>query len=368
MINLIPSKYIDTFGKFLYSIISKLRNPNTVFLIYSDYSHDYKNLDALENALKALSLSKLSIEILDSNSHFLSSIIKLSRAKVVVIDAANKVLSKLTLSDKTTCLQVWHSGGLFKKVGFDALRKNFDPQKEEIRINRIHGNIDYFVISDEKLIPEYMRMFRLSKDQVLPFGLPRTDELLSLNSNSVRSQLEKMYPKTKGKKLLMYAPTFRTEESGRTFKNFLDITLLKNSLGNEWEFLIRKHPSLKNTQDSNDLKEWIDVSNLDGNFTLTAADVLVTDFSSIMFDFSLLNKKVVLLKTDYNSYLSERGVYLEPEDLVGSDYVVQNTNELISLLQNLNNLKEQDLAQKYMSACNGNSTRKVVDFILELVK
>jgi CDP-ribitol ribitolphosphotransferase len=367
-VKIIPARYYIKFYKLLYSILLKCFKQNHILFIYSDYSKDYKNLETVFNALKKSSFSSNNIKVIKPNSSYIISIFKLSRAKVVVIDAANKVLSKLTLSDKTTCLQVWHSGGLFKKVGFDAVRKNFDPQKEEIRINRIHGNIDYFVISDEKLIPEYMRMFRLSKDQVLPFGLPRTDELLSLNSNSVRSQLEKMSPKTKGKKLLMYAPTFRTEESGRTFKNFLDITLLKKSLGNEWEFLIRKHPSLKNTQDSNDLKEWIDVSNLDGNFTLTAADVLVTDFSSIMFDFSLLNKKVVLLKTDYNSYLSERGVYLEPEDLVGSDYVVQNTNELISLLQNLNNLKEQDLAQKYMSACNGNSTRKVVDFILELVK
>ncbi len=348
--------------KLLYKLFCLFPGTSRICFIECGTSRSYSNLDILWEYLH----EKVKSVRIDGTTCCLSALWNISRSSVLVMDQSSPMVSNLRIEDKTVCVQVWHSSGLYKYVGFDAIRNHIDVEVEIRRLNRIHGNIDWFIISDKKLINNYAQAFNLNPKQVLPLGLVRTDRLYTCDIAEAHEKLFHMFPECRGKKLLLYAPTFRSGDmqGKRTHRYQLDVALLQAKLGQDWCFLLRRHPSVVE-----DVPEgWKDVSLLLQEDCLAMSDVLVTDYSSILFDYSFFRRPIFLFISDIIGYKhKERGIYIEPEELVGEKYVCHSSQEIVEKIRYLNN-DEHHIWEKYMSACDGHSAERVACFIEKLSK
>lgn len=346
--------------RLLYKCFCAVSYKHYICFVECGTSRYYSNIDAVFEKMTDMA----NVICIDGKKCSIYEIWKVSRAKVLVMDQASPLISNLCIDKKTQCVQVWHSSGLYKHIGFDALRHGFSKASEIKRIKRVHGNINWFIISDKKLIDAYANAFGIAKDHVLPLGLARTDYLYKCNIQQVCEKFSNIFPETKGKRKLLYAPTFRSSDTGekRTHTYQLDLAFLQAQLGHDWCFFIRRHPSVTEKAPDN----WIDVSYLPQEECLAVADVLVTDYSSILFDYSFFKRPIFLFINDIETYKKQqRDLYVTPEDLVGKENVCHSAYDIVQKLKKIEN-KDNYIWENYMSACDGSSSVRVANFIKKL--
>lgn len=343
-----------------YKIFCLIPGGNLICFIECGTSHSYSNIDVLWEEMHR----NMNIICINGANCNILNIWRVSRSRILLMDQSSPLISNLYINKKTECIQLWHSSGLYKYVGFDALRNNYNKKYEIERLNRIHGNIKWFIISDKKLVGKYAHAFNIQPERVLPLGLVRTDRLYSCNINQAKEKFFNMFPECKGKKLLLYAPTFRSSEKNKQRRHLylLNVSILKNILGNDWCFLIRRHPTVSESVPEG----WKDVSPLVQEDCLAISDVLVTDYSSILFDYSFFRRPIFLFIPDIEEYKeNQRGLYVKPEDLAGENFVCRSSLELAEKVRGIHEV-DQHIWERYMSACDGHSAKHVADFIKSL--
>ncbi|MBO7159535.1 MAG: CDP-glycerol glycerophosphotransferase family protein, partial [Methanobrevibacter sp.] len=274
-------------------------------------------------------------------------------------------------------VQLWHGTGLFKKFGYDLLN---DEDKNIMEM--FAPKIDLVSVSSENVADIYVRNFYVDKSKVKPFGVPRNDfyneEHLSEDYLSeLRESFEKDYPQLKGKKLVLYAPTFREDPKNNAVFNHFDIEKFLDELGDEYALAIRLHPNYKrfcdeeHNIDLDDLTNRYDIINFTGfkdeQKLLLLADILIADYSSIMVDYTILKKPAILFTYDLEDYLyKERGFYFDYKEMVPGK-IVYNIDDLID------SIKEEDFRLEKMEEFlklqfgefKPNSSKLILDYILE---
>ncbi len=210
-------------------------------------------------------------------------------------------------------INTWHGGGPYKKIGENV---NGDYwSKREATLNA--GKIDYFLSSCQYFTRFEMPAMYIQKDKVINSGLPRNDIFWN-NDLKIKEKVFSSLRIDEGKKMVLYAPTFRgafEDYSDLIKENGLDIDIqrvrdaLTDRFGGEWVFAIRLHPKLRNVQLENigvlNLTDYPDMQEL-----LFAADVIITDYSSLMWDYSLTEKPCFLYAKDIEEYERTRGFYI----------------------------------------------------------
>lgn len=238
---------------------------------------------------------------------------KLASSKYVFLNDNFLPMAGCHFQKEAVIVQLWHAEGVFKKFGLSI------PQLEEVRKNEIesNGKLSFVVCSSKNVVPFYAEAFGVSKDKVLPLGTPRTDWFFQKeNREAATRNFDKRYPSLKGKKLVLYAPTFRDdpEQNERLLENF-DSQKLSELLGDEYVLLLRLHPQVRPKatacNGAVDVTEYKDVREL-----VAVCDCLITDYSSICMDFSLLDKKTVFFAYDLDEYRKNRDFYFPYADYV----------------------------------------------------
>ena len=274
-------------------------------------------------------------------------------------------------------VQLWHGTGLFKKFGYDLLN---DEDKKIMEM--FAPKIDLVSVSSENVADIYARNFYVDKSKVKPFGVPRNDfyneEHLSDDYLSeLRESFEKDYPQLKGKKLVLYAPTFREDPKNNAVFNHFDIEKFLDELGDEYALAIRLHPNYKrfcdeeHNIDLDDLTNRYDIINFTGfkdeQKLLLLADILIADYSSIMVDYTILKKPAILFDYDLEDYLyKERGFYFDYEEMVPGK-IVYNIDELIEAIkeEDFRLEKMEEFLKLQFGEFKPNSSKLILDYILE---
>lgn len=274
-------------------------------------------------------------------------------------------------------VQLWHGTGLFKKFGYDLLN---DEDKKIMEM--FAPKIDLVSVSSENVADIYARNFYVDKSKVKPFGVPRNDfydeEHLSDDYlSNLRESFEKDYPQLKGKKLVLYAPTFREDPKNNAVFNYFDVEKFLNELGDEYALAIRLHPNYKrycNEEHNIDLDELTskyDIINFTGfkdeQKLLILADILVADYSSIMVDYTILKKPAILFDYDLEDYLyKERGFYFDYEEMVPGK-IVYNIDELIEAIkeEDFRLEKMEEFLKLQFGEFKPNSSKLILDYILD---
>ncbi|MCD8879439.1 CDP-glycerol glycerophosphotransferase family protein [Staphylococcus kloosii] len=264
-------------------------------------------------------------------------------------------------------LQTFH-GTFMKTMGFDTPEFKFETR--QYKIDEFQSKVDkwnYVSIPSDYMAEKAQSAFN-TEVKPLKSGFPRNDLIFkALNHvDEIKNKLD--IPKNK--KVILYAPTWR---EGKSSDVNLDIDLMEEKLNDEYVLLVRAHYMVSNNMDIRKNYPFaINVSNYPSIEDLYAiSDMLITDYSSVMFDYAYLKRPMLFYSYDLEKYLfGERGVYLNYENIVPGP-VVRTTNEIISNINNSTTMKNnynKIYDAFYNKFCqygrNGDSANQVIsDFI-----
>lgn len=251
---------------------------------------------------------------------------------------------------ETKVVQLWHASGAFKMWGYSTLDKSFGASDDRIPMHNCYSLV---TVSSEEVSRHYAEAFNCNPEIIKPLGVPRTDEFFNKDSSKT---------KYLDKKTILYAPTFRGNNVNLAHNDdVLDIEALHKSLGDDYLLLLKMHPFVKNSIPIPESCKGfcLDISDMPTNEALKMADILITDYSSIIFEYSLLGRPMVFYPYDLESYVSERDFYYPYESFVPGP-IVKTQDELITTLKTISDSNAKKFADKYMSACDGNSTNRIL--------
>ncbi len=255
-------------------------------------------------------------------------------------------------------LNTWH-GCPIKCIGNDAKgRHDYD-----------FSDIDAFCYSGEYEKTVMIRAFNLKETSMLPVGLPRNDELYGYNGKDAESIKQKIGLPL-DKKVILYAPTWRDSvDNGKTYAIAppIDFNLWKKQLGQEYVILIRAHAytnKLMNVKFDNVV---VDVSSYPRiNDLFKISDILISDYSASIIDYSILERPIICFAYDYEEYKDQRGLYWDLESEMPSGVMRTETevlNHILHMDYSAECQRSQVLKQKY-NQYGGSATKKCVEALL----
>jgi len=261
----------------------------------------------------------------------------------------------------TTVVQVWHAAGALKRFGVDLVRPLPEPEH-----TFLHRNYDYVVNSAESGRAAWAAAFRVPIDRVLPLGTPRTDFFHDEAAlASARARVVTDHPELRERTVVVYAPTFRGRGSGKRPAAGLDGVALRAALPQDHAIVLKTHPNLDASGLSTDGYDVVIDPTSEINELLAAADILVTDYSSSIFEWALLRRPLVLLTADLDGYEIDPGLYLDYRtDMIGTQ--VSDTAGVAATIVD----RRFDLApytafiERHLSACDGRASARFVDHFL----
>ena len=288
----------------------------------------------------------------------------LKRSKLVVLDDTCHLLKDIQLHrDKTKIVQLWHACGAFKKFGLDNLKVPADLERPK------HSQYALVSVSSDYVRPIYANAFGIGLDKVKALGVPRTDLLLDPLYHGER--LDAVYtahPELKDKKIVLYCPTFRQEEGFQSvWDPKIDWRELSRNLRDDMVFVVKPHPlerfDLLHGLDFDNILRLDDVAT---NDLLHASSLVITDYSSIVFDASLLDKPTLFYCPDLPLY--QTGFYLDfPDELNGT--LVEDSSELLDAIEHELDSpqvsKNDWFKEKFLGACDGHVSDRIADYIKE---
>ena len=261
-----------------------------------------------------------------------------------------------------TYIQTWH-GTPLKRLGKDIL--DVVPTGSYLRMMDREASFWDYLISPSPYCTQIFPQTFGYKGQILETGYPRNDILVNESSrrDEIRKQLGIDDPT---QTVVLYAPTWRDYQRTAT-GNWKPVNFLSGDLGSKFKILFRGHTNTHQAHKSSVAGAAIDVTDYKNVAELyLAADVLVTDYSSSMFDFSVTGKPIIFLAPDFDDYVAKRGFYFDFEQLAPGPILRSDAN-LRETLENLDSLRTQYLSRyqawqkKFNSLEKGDSSKQVVD-------
>lgn len=252
---------------------------------------------------------------------------------------------------ETTVIQLWHSGGLMKKAGYDTADDIPKYYKGDV-----YKNYDLVTVSAPCCVPVFHQYMRQPEGVVVPTGISRSDYYFQNRWNEKNQEaFFAAHPEAKGKKVILWAPTFRGNAASPTLYGMDAIRRVMEQTGDRYHWVIKLHPHLEGKgMNSN--------CSIPCEELFAAANLLITDYSSTLFDYLAYKKPFVLFAPDLEEFQKTRGFYV-PYDSFPTT-VAQNEAELEAAIANeLQNRNPSDLAACYdyhMTNCKGRATYNIL--------
>ena len=231
----------------------------------------------------------------------------LRTARLVVVDNAWLPVHVAAHPARTTVVQVWHAVGALKRFGLDTVPPPREPER-----SFLHRNYDWAVASGDASREPWSRAFHLPLDRVQALGSPRTDMLLDAAAVAeARERVLRRYPALQDRRVITYAPTFRGRGRGKRPAPPLDAAAIRAALGASDALVLKSHPNLDaRLVDPAGFDTVVDPAD-DMNEVLATTDILITDYSSSIFEFALLRRPLILFVPDLDEYEREPGLYVD---------------------------------------------------------
>ena len=260
----------------------------------------------------------------------------------------------------TKVIQLWHSGGLMKKMGYDT--KEDIPEYYK---GNVTANYDLVTVSSTVCERVWERALRLPKGITHATGLSRTDMYFDEQWNLKQTEkFYKLYPEAKGKKVVLYAPSFSGNAAmPQCFGIETGIDKMMQKFSDDYFFIVRLHPLLRKKYP----KFWTKKdAALPTECLLPVTNILITDYSSVLFDYCIYKKPFVLYCPDIEEYKSDRGLYVNIEDFPAP--LTKSIDELEDVMRNrlFFEYDEEDyegFCEKYMGMCDGKSSDRILNII-----
>lgn len=289
----------------------------------------------------------------------------LATSKYVFLNDNFMPMGSLHFSKNAVVTQLWHAEGVFKKFGLDI------PQPKKVRDREISGasKFTWIVCSSEQVAPYYAKAFGVPQEKVLPLGSPRSDKFFEeIDTDKIKTKFFTEYPELKGKRLVLYAPTFRDNaDDDRVLLSSVDVEAFNKRFGDDAAFLVRLHPQIHRCENmldgAYDVTDWDDVGEL-----ISICDAMITDYSSVCMDAALIGKPLYFYAFDLNKYAAERQFYFDYESYVPGP-VARDFSTLLNLLAvgiSKTYVDKLSVFREFnFGTPDGNSAKRVVDTIMK---
>lgn len=304
----------------------------------------------------------------------------LASAKVLVLNT--RLPEYMTPKPNQVFVQCWH-GTPLKRLGYDVEIETTNAlnttQELADRFGLDAKKWTYLLSPSPYTSKHLADAFGLPEERrpsvIIEEGYPRNDEIARAHadaSGARQAELRAALGIAPGKKVLLYAPTWRDDSYqagvGYTFDYLIDFDLLRRELGEEWVVLFRPHYYIANHFDFSayegfviDVAQWPNINEL-----YIAADALVTDYSSVMFDYAILRRPIALFVPDYEKYANDiRGFYFDLSEIPGPH--CKETGELVATLKDLDGYWERyrdaydAYVERFCPKDDGHAAERVID-------
>ena len=345
-------------------------------------------LPSLTNSLQLL-YDKLYMETeLDLHCHFLRNtfvsrkeyrerckafIADIATAKYVFMDEATNVNGCFEMRPETVVTQLWHGCGAFKKFGFSTADAIFGASRKDMENYPFNRNYTHVTVSSPDVIWAYEEAMRYTHESgvVKALGSSRTD--IFYDEEFIKSAYEELYekfPAAKDKKVILYAPTFRGRVAKAKSPNVLNLYEMYEAFGEEYVVIMKHHPLVR--------KRPAIPEELTGSFAvdfttdmsietlLCVSDICISDYSSLVFEYSLFERPMIFLAHDLEDFFDWRGFYYDYDELTPGP-VVKTTEEVINYISDIDNLYDKqavkDFRNKFMCSCDGHATERIIETV-----
>jgi len=256
-------------------------------------------------------------------------------SKIILLDDFYPLVYPLKIRKNADLMQVWHAAGAFKTFGYSRIGRPGGPSPH----SKNHRNYTKVVVSSEGVRKNYAEGFGVSLDKVYATGIPRSDIFFDKDYKSyVKKTLQTKYPFLKNKKVILFAPTFRGNGQASAHYPFeiLNLKKIYEELHDEYVFLFKIHPFVNNelhipyeyADFFYDLSHYREINDL-----LLVTDILITDYSSVCFEFALLNRPMLFFAFDVDQYIEERDFYYDFFDFIPGP-LLKTTSEIVDTIKN----------------------------------
>ncbi|MBQ2902905.1 MAG: CDP-glycerol glycerophosphotransferase family protein [Clostridia bacterium] len=363
-VNKAKQKIIGLFYK-LWCVFCKLM-PLKNRVLFFTIRADGKLLDNAKAVYDVLDEEKMIFAHMLPHSHpvGLKALFYLLTSRVIVTDDYLRYSRYTSFRKEQKIFQIWHAAGAFKMFGLDAPSK---LTKEQERAT--HAQYSAVAVTGEECRKIYAGAFGISEDICLAVGLPRTDRLFT-DKEKMKNAVYGRHPEFENKRLYLYCPTFREHDGVHCeYDPEIDWNKLSSSLAEDEVFIIRRHPLMSYSLLKDTFNNIYDLSD-ESTLELTAAsDVIITDYSSVIYDACLLGVPTVFYCPDVKEY--ERGFYLDfPDDLPGE--LVTEGEKLLDAVRQTKEKPPVDRIEKFrnrqLGACDGHSAERVAGIISDWMK
>ncbi len=295
---------------------------------------------------------------------------EMARSRYVFLSDANEVVSCVAKRPETVVTQLWHACGAFKRFGMSTVGILHGADGDNVRKFPYYANLNYVTVSSPEVIPAYTEAMDLKNrpTQVLPLGVSRTDRFFKADvEREAREKLLARFPEARGKKVMLYAPTFRGKPSAPKAPEALPLEELARSCGEDWTLVIKHHPFVTQRPAvpeslagfAKDLTEEMTIEEL-----LICSDLCISDYSSLIFEYALLDRPMLFYAYDKEDYDDWRGFYYDYDRMTPGP-VCRTAQELVQHAADPGSWFDPEQIRKFreefMSACDGHSTQRIME-------
>ncbi len=288
----------------------------------------------------------------------------LATADVILVDDYMPVIYRID-GPEVRIVQLWHASGAFKTVGYSRVGKAGGPSP----YSRIHKNYTHAIVSSDHDVPFYAEAFGVPEARVVPTGIPRMDRFFDEAARAEgRKTALAAFPAAEGRSTILFAPTFRGDPRNATYPHeqidFAGLHAL--ALEQDAVVIFKMHPFVR---DPLPIPEALADRLIDGTATpvdvndlLFVVDLLITDYSSIVFEFSTLGRPMLFYAYDLDEYIAERDFYVPFEAFVPGR-IVRTSDALLDAIrrQDYEADKVDAFARRHFDHLDGTSTDRVID-------
>jgi CDP-glycerol glycerophosphotransferase (TagB/SpsB family) len=291
-------------------------------------------------------------------------------AKYVFLNESSDVFAALPLRKETIVTQMWHACGAFKKFGMSTADLIFGEDRKSLMKYPFHGNYTHMTVSSPEVVWAYEEAMCTPPGVVKPVGISRTDVFFDEDfKRAARERFYKEFPEAKNKKVILYAPTFRGRVASAKSPDVLSVPLMNHVFKDEYVLVFKHHPFVKKRPviheryDSfaKDMTDTMSIEDL-----LIVADICISDYSSLVFEYSLLGRPMIFLAHDLDNYYDWRGFYYDYREFVPGP-ILSNVDEVVEYIQHIDERFDpavvEAFREKYMSSCDGHCTQKIYDLV-----
>lgn len=292
--------------------------------------------------------------------HMFVQMYHIATSKVVILDTYCILISILKHRKNLKIIQIWHALGSLKKFGYSSLDKEDGRNSELAKEMKMHKNYSYVLTSSKISLPFFREAFNASDEQMKIMSLPRVDFLqLEKYKKEVCDKFYKIYTEVNNKKEnILYCPTKRKKE-----KKIVE-RIVKVVDFNKYNLIVKLHNGEELVYVNG--KVLSNKKAFTGMELLHVADYIITDYSAIVYEASIVEKPIYFYVYDYEKYMDDRGWYIDYKSEMPGP-IKKNIKDIIKLIENKEWNKQRivDFRNKYIDDLSKNVTEKIVKLVLE---